>query len=160
MKPQIFVSNKKPKPSMVNQISNRNHSKPSGGVWTSPQRTDCISAYEQFESGALVQSDQTVWRLSPKKGCNIFEVNCVEDLGELPETEPIGTFDETYIDFEELFSSGVHGLYINGSVAHKKGFSSEYNLYGWDFECVLWRSLEWVDRVKELGKVRELSNNF
>lgn len=154
---QIFVNSTKPKPSLIQPIQNRSDSpKPNGGFWTSPLLESGVSAFEQYENGALIQDDYKAWKITPKKNCSIKKIKNIEQLSELPCTKEERLYSmRTYIDFEKFFSNGYDGLYITGDVAHRNSFSNEYNLRSWDFDSILWSNLRWIDTIERIKNPNE-----
>lgn len=153
---QIYVNTTKPKPSLVQPIQNvKDSSKPKGGFWTSPMDEDNLSGFEKYENGALIKPNAKAWKIIPKKGCSVKFITKKEDLQKLPEISYDTYSPIIYIDFEKFFSQGYDGLFISGDVAHRKSFSNEYNLRGWDFDSILWSNLNWIDTIISIEETSE-----
>jgi hypothetical protein len=158
---QVFVGTNKPSISMLDPIQNRqSRSKPEGGFWTSPIRESGYSAFEAFDNGALVKDGSKSWLLEPNGRENVLNIQNTTELEELPyiETEKLYN-NEKYLDFESIFSMGYDGIKIESNVISAKKYSKNYNLYGWDFESVLWRNLDWIDNITLLGEGGERREN-
>lgn len=158
---QVFVGKNKPSNSMLDPIQNReSSSKPNGGLWTSPIRESGYSAFEAFEGGSLIREGSKSWLLQPTGRENVLEVQTTEELEELPHTMDNRIYkDEKYLDFESIFAMGYDGLKIESDVISAKKYSKNYNLYGWDFESVLWRNLDWIENIVLLGEGETRRNN-
>lgn len=82
-----------------------------------------------------------------------MRIESKQKLHELPNVEHLR---RSFIDFEAVFDRNqIDGIYFSKDLVHKKAFSNQYNMYGWDVETILWNNVSWIRDVKNLGDANE-----
>ena len=130
------------------EIKNRNFSKPSGGLWTSPIESNwgwkdwCYS--EDFRSCEKENS----FTIKLKDTAKVFKIDSVSDLLLAPSFDPFPGFK--YINYEEL-SKEYDAIWLTELGQIETRFSKPMDLYGWDCESVLLLNKECFYRVEGLS---------
>jgi hypothetical protein len=119
------------------KIRNRDHVKPSGGLWASPMG----SGYGWFEWCSDEQYGDLSTSFEFSILGNILTIGSFGDLALLqwrvPELgDQVVLSSLTFPDYEAMYRSGVDAIHLT-VIGQRETRLTNPNLYGWDCECVL-----------------------
>lgn len=125
--------------SLFVEPQNREHfTKPTGGLWGSP--LDAERGWKQWCESESFQdcNEDNCFIFELIDTANIYQINCKEDIEQLPLQNSIIT---TWLapDFEAIKKSGIDAIQFNLSNDTTENYFERiyYALYGWDCDCIL-----------------------
>lgn len=134
-KTYIHYGHKAFEPSSFTTPTNHSYAnKPNGGLWASA--TDAPYGWKDWCKAEDFRQcdDDNAFTFMLSDNANIFEINCIADVGRMPRQHKTdGDIRFIDIDFERMYENGVDAIVLNLSNDPDLYFL----LYGWDCDCIL-----------------------
>lgn len=130
--------------------------KPIGGLWASP-----YTANEKYKSSwhRWLEYEMPHWMreygvvFTLKKESKIFTIDSSEDLKYLMDNYKCSRSHLKHfsiLDFEKI-KKDYDGIFLTNEGQWETRLSLEYNLYGWDVECLLLLNFQCIEEQEKLS---------
>ncbi|SDW45607.1 hypothetical protein SAMN05216391_10861 [Lachnospiraceae bacterium KHCPX20] len=132
--------------------------KPSGGFWAS---RNCKDGFNWIDYNHKVLDKWIGYEkhisFPLKKGANVVEIHCSEDLNSLPkipkEKLPGDVrLEWTCLDFEKMLADGIDAIEVRGIAEDRDLY---FDLYGWDCDSILIMNPDIID-YSEIDELSDL----